>query len=376
MAVTIVQADAKSNFDDLMRQDYLLAKDSSGRYWYTLSNNSNTVVFYYSDDDGDTWSTATGTLTTGQVNNSLAFNVDSDGNIHVVYVDSGTVRFRMGTVSGSTITWKTAVNMPSNSPVYHSVTAFPFGTGWKAFVAQEWSGQKLVEITISATHVPTVTTTHTLSATGSNGIAPKVDLRHTGDGLTVDSPADVFVAYGKSTGGMFFRKFSESGGSWTMGAERTIHASAGFSSAAYDGTNEEFMMCNGNGTTPTVWGRTADDSTTTDYLNPSALSGGTWYDLTVDQGGSVYLLGSNGTDDPSYVKWDRSTTTWGSWTVIETTTDSSPLLGPTWSGGTKALARGAAWVNDGTTPDTHFFDEVLVFTANLGVTMVFRSVEN
>ena len=362
MAVKILAYNDNDTTGRTVLQRSRLVSDNSGRYWFAAAN-STTITFYYSDDSGNTWSAATGTLTTSAGNAMLFFIVDSDGNIHCRY-DDGTpnARYIMGTVSGSTITWKTPLTVGTSS--LGSIVAFPFGTGWKAFIGEDATDQVVYEITVNSSYVPTLTATHTVTtaALPSTARPPTVAFAHTGDGLTVDSPAHVFVGYGKSTGGMFFRKLSESGGTWSLGAERTIHATAVFSTMVADGFNDRVLFVNGGGTTPTIWDRDFADTTTTQFSNPGALTGGVSYDLTTDSVGNGYFVGVDSSSDPYYTKWTRSTDTWSSWTQVEATTTVD--LSPSWSAGYIAGPRGLLWVNTSATPDDHWFEQVVVFTTD------------
>lgn len=259
----------------------------------------------------------------------IAYDASTGNEIAVAcYHDGSNFVFVLGTFDAgrTTITWGTPITLNAGATnAFGDIVAFPFGTGWVAFVAWAVSGTDgayVSRVDITAAGVASLNST---TGVDGSGRTPTIDFRHTGDGKTPHALPHLYVANQIGTQGIRFGKLAYSLGSWGSTSGRMIDLFGIQPSLVFDGTRVVMAYSGASGGAPTteVKVRERDEADTkTDILPPPALPGGGTVEsasVTYDGNGNLYLFASELTDrDLNYIKYDRGAGTWAaSWQVTE-----------------------------------------------------------
>lgn len=316
-----------------------IGRFANGNILVAFAATTTTLEFHYSDDDGATFQllTAGGSLSIDLDYSS--FYIDASDRVHLAYSDAAggdDDYYRLGTPNAGRdgITWGTALQHNALGKEHADLFAFETdGDVIAVLLTCDVANSDSYECTfIDATVDPPVEITPLVVTQGvGTDISLAGDFRHTGDGRTVQTQPDWFVAYLES-GDLMMRKYTYSAGpDWTEGAARVISGAAVYDvvCAFYDGTRFVMGACNvAQETDIDFWEHDLADTTTTSRgstpVMPSAGEVDAW-SATYDHQGNIWVVGINSVDhDAYYCKWTRATTTWDSaWTSIDAISASS-----------------------------------------------------
>lgn len=325
---------------------------ASGRRVVMFNDGTPQGSFRYSDD-GTTW-TDYGSAIAGWANGSIDVYTDSGGTqrIAAVWKQSGTgggrttgyVYAMVGSFNAgeSTLTWGAAVAVGGGVATLDEpdVRCHAEGTGGKVHIAVTYAP---ASYQVNYYRYP-VSSSGVLSS-AADAITQVSDAGYAGyphPSIALNpGTKDVAVAWSAgATGagaGIRFKKATYAAGAWTFAAAdveidntryvpNTLDASGRWVAAGFDGTRWVLggMLTDGSGNVDIVfYDRDSGDTTTTTHLiADNAAAGARVYygSLTWDSHGNVYLLGSNGSNDLGYYKFDRGTGTAGARSVLASTT--------------------------------------------------------
>lgn len=324
-----------------------MARCTNGNLWMVFPDGTSTLTdsvdFWYSTDDGATWNNPGASshfgyvATTGSTYVEPTLFIDQDDYAHVCYSDrsNGHVYYRRGTpnVDRTAWTWSSPTLIDNNSAYSDEATcvAHREGTGWKVHILNSRLNSSAADavhytrLDITSGGVVSVEVANQLVSAASHGNfynkRPTIDFHHTGDGKTVkDGAPHLFIAWsvGNSGGGLYFRKATYSGGTWTWGSIVTLDP--GYRSGAANYSTNGFWDVNNNrfvvggyfvdniagGSYIGVLARDLDDTTTTELLREAnALSGNdtsmNYGSIACDAVGNIYAIGSQSSANSSGV---------------------------------------------------------------------------
>lgn len=319
---------------------------SNGNLWYIFYDGTATtdqsVEFRYSTDNGATWN-APGvssyfgfTNTTNNRDVVPSMFIDIDDYAHAVYKDrsDGFIYYRRGTPNaGRTAwTWSAALlidNATASGVDEPTVVAHREGAGWKAHIISSVASSNTID-SVRYSRID-IASDGTLTADvlanvishvyqNWNYKRPVIDFRHTGDGKTIDTKPDIFIAWNSGDAavanqGTWFVKATYSGGDWTFGPLRNIESTSQCSASNqwmqgfWDAVSQRFVFGGYGGVPATggllhIYGRNLDDTSTSTilYQTPAVSSTGTsanYGALATDAIGRYYLTGDQTTSNPS-----------------------------------------------------------------------------
>ncbi|MFO7172061.1 MAG: LamG-like jellyroll fold domain-containing protein [Bacillota bacterium] len=371
-----VVATVSENFPTSGRGKRIIDRCSDGTLWIAIADGSK-VRFLYSKDNGSTWLESTSSAISGLYTVSrpkVDIFIDVDDYLHIVYDaddgGGGDLVYRRGTPNASRTawTWSQAYVVESRAPRTGTVVAHREGSGWVAHIV--WGLSQVTPASYISYSRATIGPDGSISLSSKYTIASyseqympyvAIDFNHTGDGKTVAEAPHLYVAWSGPIVG--FKKATYSSGNWTWGNKVTIdsEANSGRLAATFDGTR--FVMVYSPASTPStlkVAERDAADTTTT-FRNPPALSDGTviGVTLTYDQNQNLYVFAAGNTSkDVKMVKFDRSTSNWGSWTTVAAATAVADTLTSKRGYGGNALD--VVWSDGASTPYTVYHHAVLL----------------
>jgi hypothetical protein len=318
--------------------------DPSGNIWAAIVDTGR-VKFFSSGDGGNTWASAAGSdLSLGQNTAVPSFFIDADGYAHIAFVQwdksPQVIIYGRGTPrTGGGWSWSTKTIAASGGRigVDSDIIAFRNGTGWVVWVAWTYddgaTGARVSKLSVSASGSITVDSVAHGPASGFAAYQVKsLEFDHTGDGKTPSTNPDIYLFVSSAVGGStYVHKAAYSSGNWTWGTPVTIEGGVSIYQSVcctvHDGTYD-FMVWNTTGTSlkAAEWDGSAGSVTS---RNPPAMPGGTGnvpgISLACDPSTSDIYLAAYGTTngDIIYCKFDRGTTSWGSWTTAVTRPASS-----------------------------------------------------
>ncbi|MFN2486671.1 MAG: hypothetical protein ABR609_08720, partial [Acidimicrobiia bacterium] len=297
----------------------------SGRLWVMHFASGSVLQFWLSDDNGTTWTKATGDLT-GSAQGS--FFVDLDGGLNIAYEAGGSgaagFAYRRGTVVGTTITWSAELLL-SGSLTVHDLVSFrhPAG-GWSSLAAVR-SGDgnnshmvywlRAIDTTVSLAGTFDLTPGLTQ---GGSGFIGAIDFHHTGDGKTVQGGTPHgYVGFVTSLGERRLTKLIWGGTGYTLSTQ-TITTAGALRAVSFDGLRVMLMQ---DGATDTKRLIEVDTGNTTQINRGLSADIGTGFitpTMSYDRDGNFYLLATDsGTSDLYRTKWTRATTSWdAAWTLV------------------------------------------------------------
>ena len=294
-------------------------RTSTGRVWMGFQNGSNQIEFWYSDDEGSTWTQNTSATLSANLTAGFSFFIDIDDHAHIAYNPSGSLHYRRMANISSTSSWGSTFSVDSSYEIGPDIVAFREGASWIAAITSTNGTSARVFILKSVDTSPTKTT-YSLGT----GINVSIDFRHTGDGKTVAGGEPHVYVVGSYPADLYIRRFTYSGGTYTMGSATTmdgITAKRDAVSSAFDGSR--MVTAYAESDIVYIAERDAADTTTT-LITPTALSDGavTNVSVTYDANENIHLWAVGTTsDDLKRIKYTRSAGTWdGSWTTVLTGT--------------------------------------------------------
>jgi hypothetical protein len=317
--------------------------DTSGALWACLTSVGK-LIYFRSTNGGSSWAPSAGSdlsLGSGVDTAVPSFFIDADGYAHTCFVrweaSPQVVIYARGTpVTGGGWSWKQQVISPAagRTGVDSDIVVFRNGTGWVAWVSYDLNangGCKVAKVDISSNGTLSVgATSHGPTLANAINQYGSLEFKHTGDGKTPTASPDLYlvVASISGTAPLYAHRAAYSGGVWTWQTPVNITASVEIGKTTmctvFDGTRLMVAWAGTGATAISVseW----DTASTVTARNPPAMPGGTGVILGVSLScdpstGDIYLAAYGATiGNIVYCKFTRATTTWGSWTTVQTRT--------------------------------------------------------
>lgn len=357
---------------------------NSGRLW-TVRTSAGTAAFWYSDNNGANWSQATGSLTDSL--GAVTLFVDLDGGLNVAYTLTAGPGYRRGVVSGTTITWSSVFNLPTEVSQITDIVAFRNPTGgWFAAVAgRPGSGDENYPWIAAVRIVGT-----TVTSGGSHLVTPQqetagihfgggVDFHHTGDGKTVQGGTPHLYATSKSGTSAVVARFPWNGSGYSFnnfgwGTGALTGAAAHMFPMIFDGTRIMFLDFDNTADTITLYERDAGNTATvTKATSPTITGLSTLPEMSYDRDGNIYIVIVSASDSDLWRNvWTRATNTWGTWTVEQAATATAVRLRRGWHTGPSGFPTVEAVYTDAT---NLIYQEVTVVNATPNAPTVLTPVD-
>lgn len=335
-----------------------LDRCQNGVLWALVSKEAYHLA--YSMDDGRTWTDYGNIGGSGgnYVENASIF-IDLDDYLHIVYKNgfNAYTTYLRGTPNATRTAWTFSAATTLSTVIednYPDIVAHREGIDWKVHVV--WSHATSTPNNYASYCRVNVSSSGTITVESAGaGIGgsyavnahtyPSIDFRHTGDGKTVATQPDLYVAWsaGKDGAGfgIRFRKATYSAGSWTWGTETPINEGVYIDSPArwfnclFDGTRilvGGYGLFGGAGyrrfyeldpstlVKTTLWEPAVSVTSSDEQINYGSM--------TYDAAGNIYVISKTfSTAHPIYLNiYTRGTATWSGKPLDTSGPDTTPYV--------------------------------------------------